>query len=275
MVTPLAKWIIEDWRYKSACRNFQRSPNNRGLPAKVLVNGSPKSGTTWMLRLLSSIPGYNRVDNFRRVVERYQTVKPGDVVHGHDVYTQELEAILITNHIKIVMMVRDPRDQLVSRMFHIKRSQNHAWHRAMQNMTNDEALLLCIEGRKELPGMEIMIKLTQTWLEKGTFLLCVRYEDLLANSFTKFKEVLSYLEISAGDDLIDAIVRHNRFERLTVGRKVWRSGRKPGEEKSNSHFRKGIVGDWKNYLTPEHIQKLKEVAGEQLIALGYEKDFDW
>ena len=32
--------------------------------AKVLVNGSPKSGTTWMLKMIGSLPGYTEVGNY-------------------------------------------------------------------------------------------------------------------------------------------------------------------------------------------------------------------
>jgi hypothetical protein len=70
-------------------------------------------------------------------------------------------------------------------------------------------------------------------------------------------------------------VSRNRFERLTVGRKFWQRARKQGEADPNSHFRKGIEGDWKNHLKPDHIARLKEVAGDKLIELGYEKDFNW
>jgi hypothetical protein len=40
-------------------------------------------------------------------------------------------------------------------------------------------------------------------------------------------------------------------------------------------FRKGIIGDWRNYFTSEHKQAFKNVAGQLLIDLGYEPNFDW
>jgi hypothetical protein len=43
----------------------------------------------------------------------------------------------------------------------------------------------------------------------------------------------------------------------------------------SSTFRKGIVGDWKNHMTPEHKAAFKEVAGQLLVDLGYEADEDW
>ena len=40
-------------------------------------------------------------------------------------------------------------------------------------------------------------------------------------------------------------------------------------------FRKGSIGSWKQYFTQEHKQAFKEVAGQLLIDLGYEKDLNW
>ncbi|MCP5100313.1 MAG: sulfotransferase domain-containing protein [Chloroflexi bacterium] len=244
--------------------------------AKVLVNGSPKSGTTWMLKMIASQPGYQTVGNFDRDIERYHSVQPGDVVHGHDWYSSELKEILEGETIKVILMLRDPRDQLISRMFHVKRSPKHMWHDRIQSMSEEEALMVCIEGREGLPGTDKMITLTQTWLNNNAEAICIKYEELLANPVVNFSKVLRYIGVEKNvESLAGVIVDRNRFERLSMGRRIWQSGRKPGEENSKSHFRKGITGDWKNYMKPAHIARFKEIAGQQLIELGYEKDMNW
>jgi hypothetical protein len=62
----------------------------------ALVNGSPKTGTTWMLRLISSLPGItiSRSYNFQGEIQRYYVLLPGEVVHGHDKFTNKLWKIL-------------------------------------------------------------------------------------------------------------------------------------------------------------------------------------
>lgn len=244
--------------------------------AKVLVNGSPKSGTTWMLKMIASLPGYEDVGNYYGDLRKYHQTQPGHVVHGHDAFTPELKEILAAEGIRVIMMVRDPRDQLVSRMFHVKRSVNHVWHERMKDIDNDEALMMCIEGREKLPSTHDMIALAQTWLNnKDTGALCMRYEELLANPEPHFATVLEFIGIANNRSLAEVIVERNRFSRLSMGKRIWQTQRKPGQEDANSHFRKGIVGDWRNYLTPAHIARFKELCGQQLIDLGYEKDFDW
>jgi hypothetical protein len=65
-----------------------------------------------------------------------------------------------------------------------------------------------------------------------------------------------------------AIVYSNRFSAKA-------GGRKPGDEDVNSHYRKGVAGDWVNHLNAEHRQYFKSNFGDLLQKLGYEKSMDW
>jgi hypothetical protein len=261
-------YSISAWRYLlTGGRGIQKN--------KVLINGSPKTGTTWMLMLANSIPGYRRVGNFNGDIERYKGLLPGDLAHGHDWYTTDLDHILTENNIKTILLMRDPRDQLISRVFHVRRDETHPWHERLKESTLDEAIMLCIEGRQKLPGTRTMIKLTQSWLQTETDSICVRYEEMLKDPECEFRRVLDYLEITLQDRLITSMIQRNQFERLSGGRKFWNKARKKGQEDPQSHFRKGIVGDWKNYLKEYHKVRFKEVSGEKLIELGYAQDFDW
>jgi LPS sulfotransferase NodH len=250
--------------------------NNRfNKKQKVLVNGSPKTGTTWMLKLVNSIPGYHGLGNFHGEIERYRTIEPGEVVHGHDWYTTELSQILKDKDIKVVLMMRDPRDQLISRVFHIRRDENHIWHEHLKESSLDEAIELCIEGREGLPGTRTMVELSQSWFNSEIEIIVVRYEKLVDDPQIELSKVLKYLEMNLPDGLISAIIKRNQFERLSRGRKFWDKSRRRGQADPRSHFRKGIVGDWINYLNESQKILFKEVAGNKLIELGYENDLNW
>ena len=47
------------------------------------------------------------------------------------------------------------------------------------------------------------------------------------------------------------------------------SGRSSGSEDQRSHFRKGIVGDWRNHLDDATQAMFQKHAGELLKDLGY------
>jgi len=49
-------------------------------------------------------------------------------------------------------------------------------------------------------------------------------------------------------------------------------GRSAGEEDRASFFRKGVAGDWRNWLTLEQERAVRECADGLLGRLGYTKD---
>ena len=53
------------------------------------------------------------------------------------------------------------------------------------------------------------------------------------------------------------------------------TGRAPGAEDRGSFIRKGVAGDWVNHFTRETAELFDELAGDALVALGYESDRGW
>jgi hypothetical protein len=96
----------------------------------------------------------------------------------------------------------------------------------------------------------------------------VRYEDLLERPEEEVGRLLAMLGTDASEGAARACVEATGFERL--------SARERGQEDSTSvRFRKGVAGDWRNAFSEEDKRVFKEEAGELLIELGYEEDYDW
>lgn len=96
----------------------------------------------------------------------------------------------------------------------------------------------------------------------------IRYEDLLARPDEELGKLLRFLGADASQETVNECIEANRFEK-------WAEGRKKGQEESSAFYRKGVAGDWRNVFTEKDRTVFKEVAGEALIELGYEKDSDW
>jgi hypothetical protein len=94
-----------------------------------------------------------------------------------------------------------------------------------------------------------------------------RYEELSVSPESTLKNIFERLDVEVEDTVIGDSISLFSFEKM--------SKRAKGCENLNSFFRKGIVGDWKNYFNDHHKSRFKSVAGELLIALGYEKDDNW
>jgi hypothetical protein len=274
MIGRISKVIGMELNYSLTCLQYQ--VKHAGEPGhKLLVNGSPKTGTTWMVKMLRSLPKYHDLGNFQRDIERYRTAPSHCVIHGHEPFSQELWEILQEASVQVLLMIRDPRDQAVSRVYHIRRDVGHEWHERLTALTDDEALALCLEGRPGLPSIAEMVKLTSSWLDVQGATCTVKYEQLLERPRAEMQRVLRVLDIGVDDSLLDAIIQRNTFERLSVGRKIWANGRRPGSEDTNSHFRKGISGDWQNHFKPVHTALVKNMIGDVLIKWGYERDLNW
>ncbi len=94
------------------------------------------------------------------------------------------------------------------------------------------------------------------------------YEALRADCVGAVKGCLRHLTGEKPDDRrVRRTVEHFSMESQT--------GRKPGEENTNSFARKGITGDWMNHFTVRAAEVFDRFAGKALISAGYEPDQDW
>jgi hypothetical protein len=67
--------------------------------------------------------------------------------------------------------------------------------------------------------------------------------------------------------VIDTL-RRNAFARKS-------DGRAPGVERVDSHYRKGVAGDWLNHFGPGHRAYFKDRYGDLLVRLGYADGTGW
>ncbi|MCZ7574930.1 MAG: sulfotransferase domain-containing protein [Ardenticatenaceae bacterium] len=95
----------------------------------------------------------------------------------------------------------------------------------------------------------------------------MRYEDLRANTLAEFARLVGFFGLQLDEEKVQTIVEQNSFEYATK--------RKPGQEDTSSHKRKGIIGDWRNVFQSSRIDAFKRLAGDLLVEVGYEKDLNW
>jgi hypothetical protein len=91
----------------------------------------------------------------------------------------------------------------------------------------------------------------------------VRYEDLRADTEPILAELFGFLGVKTDPSVLSHCRREGSFTKLT-------GGRNPGEEDRLRFFRKGVAGDWRNYLSDEINRLFRERAGDWLDLLGYD-----
>jgi hypothetical protein len=159
---------------------------------------------------------------------------------------------------KKILLIRDPRDIVVSHYFSMKKSHT---------VPEGEVGKKLLELRKELAHLE----LDDYVLEKaqgfnnilktyGTIedenLKLFRYEDIIFKKQQWVQYILNFLGLEMPEDEIKAIAaKHDVF---------------PTSENQSAHIRKVTPGDYKDKLKPETIKQLNDCFKEVLEKYGYE-----
>lgn len=188
---------------------------------------------------------------------------------------------------KIIHIIRDGRDSAVSMMHHIwNRSTDQGGIQQLEPEEVEKRRMYREDHQRWLETSEGMFtenrlrRVARNWklrinktAEDGTSLFGasyteVHYEDLLHQPHEEVRKLAEFLGADTGEEAIEQAVSSASFEKST-------KGRQRGQEDASSFFRKGIAGDWKNYFTERDKHIFKEEAGDLLIRLGYEEDYDW
>ncbi|MCA9310447.1 MAG: sulfotransferase domain-containing protein [Phycisphaerales bacterium] len=257
-------------------RRLQRAINQRRFhhPYRcLLVVGQPKSGTTWLTRLLCEVPGYLRWTPSSIKIDSHH-FRPGDlspppagytVVKCHAPPTDDNVRLIHESKHPYVLSIRDPRDLAVSWSYYVGLPGRDKW-------ANPEAVSLEIPERLDY-YIERVLPRMMDWARGWTARMnpaqgiMVRYEDMLADARGCMASVYAHCGLTLSDDWITAAVERNSFRKAT--------GREPGQGDAAAFNRKGIAGDWRNHFTDAQKQAFKGVAGAGLVEMGYEQGTDW
>jgi hypothetical protein len=171
-------------------------------------------------------------------------------------------------HYRAFFVSRDPRDTLVSWYFSVRYSHTPMGEiPRIRKVLNDLPLhdgisyaLDFLHSRGHFQALDSWVDATQS----SANLLVVRFEDLIG-SFSEeiFESVFRHCDIHMPHKVLRRLLAKYSFEAL--------SGRKRGEEKKEAHYRKGIAGDWKNYLNNSLIEKFDRLVGNLPERLGYQQ----
>lgn len=254
---------------------------------KIIVSSRPRSGTNFVRSVMDAVFPKDRYDYVEapsplssdgQYDHFFSNMKPGQWAIGHIEYSA-LKKHLDDDSFRWIYLYRDPRDYIISILHHLRYSNlpiDRDVKHTFTELSDGDAISMIISGYRYWTGerlikgesIERSSKEIISWMDcQKAFMLT--YEDATKTENTKiFLTLFDFVGIHIDRHDLDDILYSNRFENLA-------HGRKQGVESKTSHYRKGIVGDWKNYFTPGHKAMFKAVSGESLIRLGYEKDMLW
>jgi len=266
------------------------APEN-GWPTLLGIS-FPKSGTHLLDQILL---GFSRIAPFSRRLHSFyaeyegesglkrspeqatrwlDSLRPCDIASAHLFARPEAVARVASPDFVPYFIYRDPRDVVVSHVFYVTEMEpNHVHHAYYQSLPDfDERLKVSILGRPELeacPEPRRRVEFPDVagrfapylgWLDQPS-VMKIHFEDLIHDRSGALNRIIEHFLARVP---------------LQVERSLLLESLEMSINPSKSPtFRSGKTGEWKKHFTDEHKKIFKEVAGDLLIKLGYEKDHNW
>ena len=241
------------------------------LPNDSFLVGYPKSGTTWLRFLVANLAYSGEQVSFENI-EKF--IPDPALHHDSNLLKMTQPRILKTHRVfdprfrKIVMIVRDPRDVMIS---------YHKFCIKMRKFSSDASRLEFIDAF--LSGQ---IDNYGTWEQNiGSWwgalsqdperLLCVRYEDLTESPIEKMTEIAGFLNLDRTDDQIRLAVERSsanemrKLEKQTAHK--WKA-LKDGDQ-NIAFVGKAQPNAWESKLETEEVELIESKWKPTLERFGY------
>lgn len=237
----------------------------------------PRSGNTWLVNSLKDYLGTRKSEilpsryggRLIALTENVQAILAGSGeetgpigIKSHMPRAVFLERRIPMN--KMLYVYRDPRDVMISYFFY----RNTFLVKGTDAQKDFDDRLFSEHLSFFLPKLKQHLN---EWLRPHDDLIFpVRYEEMqedFVGTLQRIRAFLGYENIMSETDVKERY--RDNFEGI-------------GEHTSNvlvgdnaAFYRKGIVGDWKNYFNDEHVSLAKQIIGNELIDYRYEEGPDW
>ncbi|KAA8533494.1 hypothetical protein F0562_031072 [Nyssa sinensis] len=254
-------------------------------PTDILLASLPKSGTTWLKALIFTTINRKRFD--------FQTHPL--LTSGPHACIPSLEALMLQNnqnssldlpsprlfatHIphhllpvslkssgcRIVYVLRNPKDVFVSSWYHMKKLRL----KELPPLSLEEGVDMYCKGVYHFgPYWDHVLGYWNASLESPNKVLILTYEDMKKDILTCVKSLAEFLGQPFSleeerDGVVQEIIKLCSFDNLS-NLEVNKTGVQQFTPKiaieNNVFFRKGEVGDWKNHLTDEMVERLAQIS---------------
>jgi len=190
---------------------------------------------------------------------KFSVLKTKEYMTGHANYSDHLYFLLHKYNIKVIQVIRDPRDVLISYVHYVARTPSHFIYSFYKNLSFEDRIRFTLEGGKAgdlyVESFPQMLKKVEEWVRKENIMV-VKFEDLIGEKgggsrliqVRTIKDICTFLGVMNVD--YEKVV-DNLF--------------------GGTHtFRKGKIGSWKEELSEELKTLIEEKIGDIVKRWGYE-----
>lgn len=234
----------------------------------------PKSGRTWLQKLLIEaiqleynveIPSSD-VSETHKYTDQFPTMLSTHAGSSWEEKVKNSEDIKVDDwhkyaHSKCILLVRDPRDVLVSQYHHIRNRSNFPQFPKEELISNPNV------------GLSKMINFVNKWVNysnqynENCHLLT--YEEMKADTTGVLKGVFNFLHIKMSDESIATAIQNSSLKRMQQNESSqntpW-SYTNNVTDQNSFQSRKGIVGDYVNFFDEIEIEEMNSMIEAYLCA---------
>ena len=198
-----------------------------------------------------------------RLMKKLKRLQDMEYISAHSRFSSHLHFLFRLSGAKVIQMIRDPRDIVVSHAFYCADTPSHLLYPFYRPMDFVDRLNFSISGGKTPQGYYLedigqRVQGMHGWLEQED-VLTVRFESLvgaLGGAISRFNKLrFQGLPVFWGVQITDVQVAN-------IQEKVFGA---PGRT-----FRRGKIGSWKEYFKDQHIQMYNALAAEPTEKWGYQ-----
>jgi len=239
-------------------------PNHQLEPNDVFIVGYMKSGTTWFRNLAAGViygldSPHIPFSVVWELIPNHGPLKPYYKRYHHPMYFK-VHDFPRPQYRRVVFLVRDGRDVVVSLAHHLKNVYKH-----------EVDLMKLARGRyPTFREKYAWYDHAEAWLSNPyqAEKITIKYEDLKKDPIPELRRFCEFAGVKRDDDALKSAVAfasfenmRDREERLGMDYRTW--------PKDRPFVRKGQVGSHKDEMPPEVLEIFLRKAGAALRKLGY------
>jgi Sulfotransferase domain len=225
------------------------------------ITGHHKTGTQWLIKIMLYLAQRNGFTFMATHLSVEYGTESGAYCHftANACYQHIPSSVTRAIHI-----IRDPLDILVSAYYsHARSHPTNGWddlarHRAALLACGTEAgyqlemAYLFSHNFQFIDGsVEVVAPFAalETWNWDDPRFLTIRMEDLTSDPEQCFRRMFAFADKPVPDGLAEAIGQAS-FDKMS-------GGRQKGAVDDNSHYRRGLPGEWRNTLPPATVEAMR------------------
>ncbi|XP_004440281.1 PREDICTED: sulfotransferase family cytosolic 2B member 1 [Ceratotherium simum simum] len=242
----------------------------------IFIVTYPKSGTTWMIEILSlilkdgdtswvhSVPIWERAPWCEIIMGAFSLPdQPNPRLMSSHLPIQLFTKAFFNSKAKVIYMARNPRDVVVS-LYHYSKI-------AVQLKdpgTPDQFLQNFLKGEVQFGSWFDHIKGWIRMQGKENFLF-ITYEELQQDLRRSVQRICQFLGRPLGEEALGSVVAHSTFGAMKANAMSNYTLLPPTvlDQRQGAFLRKGVCGDWKNHFTVAQSEAFDRVYREQMRGL--------